>query len=403
MRMGEDTARGEHWLSRGRVRLYSSLILSLFLIMGIGFIRYSNLAETNSYTIITDFTVFWSASHLALIGHAADAYDGTRLDAVVKSVAPDEGGKPPNGWFYPPNFFLMILPLGLLSYYQAYLVFILVTLGCYVVVVQRIFRGGDSLLCLAAFSGVWINLLFSQNGFLTASLAGAALLNLERRPMLAGVFIGLLSIKPHLALLFPVALIAIAAWRTLFTAASVVAIFLLTSIIALGTDTFMAWLHSLELAKKLMETAGGPGFWASAPTMFALLRLFGMPVTLAYMGQAVVALVAMAALWKVWRCCDSWPLRGAAFATAALLVSPYLLVYDLVWLALPIAWLAKLGLKNGWLRGEREVLVSAWLLPLLTVLIARVVPLQIGPWVLLALLWVILRRAGVMKRQEGAS
>jgi len=54
---------------------------------------------------------------------------------------------------------------------------------------------------------------------LTAALAGAALLSLERRPILAGVFIGLLAIKPHLALLFPVALIAIGAWRTLLAAA----------------------------------------------------------------------------------------------------------------------------------------------------------------------------------------
>ena len=395
--MGKDMDRCGHWLSRGRVRLYSFLMFGSFLMFSIGFVRYSNLVETNSYTAITDFTVFWSVSHLALMGHASDAYEVSRLDEIVRMVAPDEVGKSPHGWFYPPNFFLTILPLGLLSYFQAYLVFMLATLSGYVLVLQRIIRGGDALWCLAGFSGVWINLLFSQNGFLTAALAGAALLNLERRPVLAGVFIGLLSIKPHLVLLFPVALIVIAAWRTLFTAVFVAIVFIVASTSVLGADTFLAWLHSLGLARKLMETDAGRAYWSNMPTMFAFLRLLDVPVMVSYMGHAVVALTAVATLWKVWLS-DSRPLRGAAFTTATLLVSPYLMVYDLTWLALPIAWLTKLGLENGWLRGEREVLVAASLLPLLLILVAKVVPLQIGPWVLLALLWVVLRRARMMAR-----
>jgi len=370
----------------------------VFLLLGIGFIRFSNLIEPKNYTFITDFTVFWSASQIALTGHAADAYNSAALDAVVKSVAPDQGGKPPGGWFYPPTFFLMILPLGLLSYIQAYLVFIVATVSSYAAVLQRIVRGGDALLALAAFSGLWVNLLFSQNGFLTASIAGAALLSLERRPVLAGVFIGLLSIKPHLALLFPLALIAISAWRTFFTAASVAAIFLLCSIATLGSDIFIAWLHSLTLARTLLESAGGSGFLTVVPTVFGFLRLLGAPVMVSYIGHGMVALLAMAALWRIWRCCDSWPLRGASFATATLLTSPYLLVYDLTWLALPIAFLAKLGIEKGWLRGEREVLVMAWAMPLVSILIARKIPLQVGPLILIALLWLLLRRADFMKK-----
>lgn len=392
--------RGRHWLNRKRVRLYSIFVLVLFLLVGISFIRYSNLVEPKEYTPILDFTVFWSASQLALTGQAAEAYDSARLDKVVKSVAPDEGGKPPNGWFYPPTFLLMMLPLGLLSYYQAYLIFILLTLGGYVAVVQRIFRGPDALLCLVAFPGVWVNLLFSQNGFLTAALAGTALINLERRPILAGVFIGILSIKPHLALLFPVALIAISAWRTFFTAVAVAALCLMVSLAALGTDTFMAWWHSMGLARQLLETAGGHGFFTAVPSTFGFLRLSGTSVTTAYIGQAVVALVAMAILWKIWRSCNSRPLRGASFVTATLLTSPYLLIYDLAWLALPIAWLAKLGIEGGWLRGERELLIVVWMLPILTFQIARILPLQIGPLVLLLLLWMLWRRVGVMQEME---
>jgi hypothetical protein len=79
--------------------------------------------------------------------------------------------------------------------------------------------------------------------------------------------------------------------------------------------------------------------------------------------------------------------------TATFLVSPYVYDYDLAWLAFPIAWLAVDGLRNGWLRGEREVLVAAWLFPVLMIPIAEAVKVQIGPIVLCSLLWMTYRRA----------
>ena len=89
--------------------------------------------------------------------------------------------------------------------------------------------------------------------------------------------------------------------------------------------------------------------------------------------------------------------------TATFLVSPYLFDYDLAWLAFPIAWLALGGLRDGWLRGDREVLVAAWLLPLLMLPIVKAVPIQIGPWVLGALLLVIMRRAARNQRRAARS
>lgn len=388
--------KSEYWLNRRRLRFYSRILMMLFILLFIGLVRYSNLVEPNGYTFNNDTTVFWGASYLALAGRAVDAYNITILSEVIRHATEIRGFAWSSwhfGWCYPPTFHLIILPLALLPYFPAYLAFMLSTLSCYVLVLWRIIRDKDSLWLLAGFPALWSNFLSGQNGFLTAALAGAALLNLERRPVLAGVFIGLLSIKPHLGLLFPLALIAIGAWRTFFTAAITMSIFMWVSTAILGADTFAAWLHSLGLARQIME---GPYYWASFPTMFSFLRLLGVPVMVAYMGHALVALGAITAMWKVWRHCPSWPLRGSALITATFLTSPYLLIYDLTWLALPIAWLVKLGLQDGWLRGEREVLVLAWLLSLLSFLIAKTTNIQIGPWVLLALLWVVLRRSGTM-------
>jgi ABC-type sulfate transport system permease subunit len=45
------------------------------------------------------------------------------------------------------------------------------------------------------------------------------------------------------------------------------------------------------------------------------------------------------------------------------MVSSYVLQYDLVLLALPIAWLAMEGFEKGFLPYEKAVLSVAWILP----------------------------------------
>ncbi len=63
-------------------------------------------------------------------------------------------------------------------------------------------------LVLASPLTAW-NFIAGQSGFLTAAFLGGALLFLERRPVVAGVFIGGLTYKPQFGILLPVALIAV--------------------------------------------------------------------------------------------------------------------------------------------------------------------------------------------------
>jgi hypothetical protein len=251
--------------------------------------------------------------------------------------------------------------------------------------------------CLAAFSGLWMNLCQGQNAFLTAALAAAAILCLRRRPALAGVCIGLLAIKPHLVLLFPVALLAIGAWRAITAAALTATAFMAAGTAVLGTATLEACWSSLGTARHLLETGLLP--WPKMPTIFAFMRLLGAPVAAAYTTHGIVALAAGLAVWRVWRSCSNWFLRGASLMTATFLISPYVFDYDLDWLAFPIAWLVIDGLRHGWLPIEREILVAAWALPLVLAPIARATSFQIGPFALGALLWIILRRAGTARRK----
>ncbi|NTU49628.1 MAG: DUF2029 domain-containing protein [Desulfobulbaceae bacterium] len=382
-----------HWLNRERISSYPRIFLALFLVIicSLWFFMFKDMADPMGQPFGYDFITYWAASHLALDGHAQDAYD-TALLFKAQQIAVPAAFRNAYVWFYPPSFFLVVLPLALLPYIAAFWTFMLSTLGAYIFVLRRIVQGNTAMWCIAGFSGLWVNLFFGQNSFLTATLGGAAILYLERRPQLAGLFIGLLAaIKPHFAILFPVALIAIGAWRTLITAALTAITFTAIGTATLGTAVLKGFLANLGFARLLLENRLP---WGRMPSLFAFGRLLGIPVAWAYVIHVVVAVGAAIMVWYVWRRCQERELRGAALMTATFLISPYVFDYDLAWLAFPIAWLALTGQQKGWSRGEREVLLVAWLLPMLMmVMLYTTYCVQIGPLVLCSLLWFTFRRA----------
>src|SRR5262249_49192743 len=125
---------------------------------------------------------------------------------------------------YPPIFLLIIAPFALLPYATAFLTFEFTTLLGYVAVVFLIVRRAPAIALALASPFTFWNFVVGQTGFLRASLVGAALLALERRPMLAGVFTGCLTFKPQFAILFPVALTAAGQWRAFGSAAMTAAL-----------------------------------------------------------------------------------------------------------------------------------------------------------------------------------
>lgn len=387
--MEKSANSGEHWLNGNRLKVYPRLLVVLFAVMtGVWLLSFKHMVDAEGNPFGNDFITFWGASLAALQGHAPDAYNASRIFAFEQVAVP--ASTKVFGWFYPPSFYVLVLPLAHLPYVAAYLLYIFSTLGFFVAVLRRVVRNSIAMWCLAGFSGVCINFMDGQNAFLTAGLAAAAILCLKRRPYLAGVLIGLLAIKPHLAILFPVALVAIGAWRSIVAAAVTACALMAAGTAVLGQATFKAWLGSIATAQMLLEQGGLP--WQKMPTVFALVRLLHAPVRVAYGLHIAVAIAAAVLVWRVWRRSQDWQLRGAVLMAATFLISPYVFDYDLVWLAFPIAWLALVGVRDGWMHGERELLTLAWVLPLLMAPIASTTSLQAGPVVLIAMLWVVNRR-----------
>ncbi|MBW8073166.1 MAG: DUF2029 domain-containing protein [Ferrovum sp.] len=326
---------------------------------------------------------------MAESGQALQAYDPDFLQRAVRQLRPQSQWV--FGWYYPPTFYLMVYPLGRLSLGLSYLFFCLVSLLGLGGILYRLLKGEGVLWGLLS-PATLLNFFTGQNGLITASLAAAALWNLEKRPVLSGVFIGLLSIKPQMGILFPIALIAGGYWRTLWVAGISALLFMGGAVAVLGIDIFHAWLQVIPLSRVTFEDRYLT--WILMPTLFSLERQLGLSVTQAYAGQAVVALLAMWAVWTTWRRNTPAHLRYALFMVASILATPYAYYYDLTWVAVSLVWLVS-GIKpEAWQSWEKALLGLVWVSPLLIGL-HFVIPLplfQIAPLIFMGMLLLILRR-----------
>lgn len=114
---------------------------------------------------------------------------------------------------------------------------------------------------------------------------------------------------------------------------------------------------------------------------------------MAYAVQTIVALSAVAAVVWLWsRRALSLDIKAAALAAALLLVSPYFFASDMVVLAIPIALLARQGLRHGFLPYEKTFLFSLWLLPLLVKTTSGPIAFPVTPLMLGGLLFLCVKK-----------
>lgn len=339
--------------------------------------------------VANDFVMVWAGGRLALDGHAAAAWNWeTAKAAAVAAVGHDYDGLYP--WFYPPAYLFVAAPFATLPLVPAMLAWLAVTGLAYALVVRGFVGGGLGLLVAAAAPGALWNLVATQNGFLTAALFGGALLALERRPVLAGVLFGVLTIKPQLGLLVPLALLAGGHWRTVVAAVVTTLLLAAASALVFGPEVLDAYLASLPVATKINLAEGLVG-WAKLQSVFGLVRLLGGSQLVATLVQGAVTLAVAAVIVVLWaRKRTPMDSKAAALACGALLATPYAFVYDLAVLTIPAAVLIRRGIDDGFFARIEIVGLS---LAAALVLSFLVVPVQVGLVATAIVMRLVLRRA----------
>jgi arabinofuranan 3-O-arabinosyltransferase len=353
--------------------------------------------DANGLGIPTDFVNVWSAGRLVLEGHAAQAYDWDIQKAVQVAVL---GQSYPGNfaWHYPPPFLFVASLLAHFPYAVAFIGWGAASLVPYLAVMRAIVGRPFGLLLAMAFPVVLTNTLVGQNGFLTASLIGGALLLMPARPILSGICLGLLTYKPQYGLLFPLVLIATSQWTVFLTAALVAMAMALASWLAFGTESWQAFFHWMPMFSQAFLTEGRAPWW-KLQSLFALVRYFGGTEQLAWIFQWIMTGTVAVGLVLMWRSRVSYPLKAAALAAGTLLITPYLFMYDMMVLAVAVAFLVRIGLETGFHRYELAALTCAFILIASFSFLG--LPVGLGATLIVASL--ILRRAGPWWRHGHAA
>jgi len=363
-------------LTSGRLRIYPLILISAFVVLTAAWIlRASDLIDPSGQVLGADFMAFWSASELASEGRFVDAYDPEQLFEASKRAVPNNESR--FIFSYPPIYGLFIAPLAQLAYPMAWLLWSLTGLAVFVVVLAMLTPAPFRLWLTLAFPGVYLNIIQGQNGLFSAALLGGAMMSLASRPILAGVLIGLLTVKPTLGLLLPLALLCARQWVAFFAAAATTLALALTSVLVFGMEPWIAFIGNAGFASAMLEQGQLP--WAKMPSVFVALRMLDVGTAVAYAAQGVVAVavvIAVARGWWNWR--DNPQLAAAMLVAGALLMTPHLNNHDLAVLAIPLAILIADAGRRPWSGWEQALLGFAWLAPLVMAPLADFSHVQIG-------------------------
>jgi hypothetical protein len=399
--------RSGDWVTRERARFAAAGLLIAF-VAALGYLvaTADGLNDTLGRPLGTDFSNVYAAGTLVLEGEPQAPFDPPQQYARERAIFGP--ATPFYGWHYPPFFLLVAAALATMPYLLALAVWQGATLVLYLLALRMIVtdapekepRGATAqaaqhapdplwLLLALAFPAVFVNLGHGHNGFLTAALIGTALAQLDRRPALAGVLLGLLAYKPQFGLLFPVVLVASRRWRVFAAAAATVAALAAITTAALGVSVWEAFLASTHFTRIVVLENGETG-WQKIQSVFSVVRMWGGPVALAYAVQVCVTLALAAAMAWLWRAPVDFALKAAGLVIAAALATPYSLDYDMTALAPATAFLSVHG---GFASYEKSSLAALWIAPLVARSLAQAMLLPVGVLTMAATLIVVLHRA----------
>ncbi len=320
-----------------------------------------------------DFLSFWNAAHRVRHGDIPAIYDPETWHRILSTNTTGT-----LSWFvYPPFTLFGLWPLGDATYNEAVLAWSLVPLAFYFALIVLLAKrsglgAGANPACenywprmqayavLIAFSLPFLsaNLFSGQTGTLIAVLFLGAAYFWPARPVLTGVCIGLLAIKPQMGLLMPFALIASGQWRVVAAAATTVLSLIVLSTIWLGAAIWTDYLRMSQLFghfigrgyDQIQQLALGP---------YVSLQGAGMPAALAGLLQAVVIVAVLTVTTRAFSRRKSnkqetgkedgrLDLRLALLAAGTLLTTPYSLSYDTPLLMLSVIPLLARSWRDGW-------------------------------------------------------
>ena len=313
------------------LRAIMASLLITFLFAVAQFAGWTQLVQPHRSGV--DFDSFHTVARLFWHGEIHTVYDQPALAAFVKINFGSDVVYP---WGYPPQFVLLLAPLALLPVGTAYVLFTGVSFAAYLAVLKRIAGSSFVPVLMITFPALLITIYCGQNGFITGTLIGLACLGFTRRRTIAGLPLGLMIIKPHLAIAVALYSIVNRCWGAVLIAAATVLLSTMVVTAMFGFDIWPAFFGSIRDASVYLSQGLFPLF--RMVSLYASFRSFGFPAAFAMSVQLAAACFALAAVVWASRHFAHRQALGVA-AMASLLVSPYVYDYDMPVFALGLALL----------------------------------------------------------------
>ena len=317
---------------------------------------------------LQDWMVFYEAARAYFAGNLPLIFDGNALTAALNQRFAGWLGAPLglHPWVYPPPFLLLILPFGLLPPVASAAAFLLLGLAAAVAVVWRSLepvQRWPAIATLLLCPAVPFDVMTGQNAFYTAALLVGAFAAMAEAPVLSGVLIGLLSLKPQLALMAWVALIAARRWRVLAAAVMTGGVLVLASIVVFGLDLWQAWaglvLGGGDTYRSWIDVGRLNGI-----SVYACASWLGLPPVAASLTQAIATLGSAALIYTIYRRPGPAGLRLAALLAAAILAAPHASNSDAILLGLAAAIFVTSLPRETLQPYQLAVAAAVWISPL---------------------------------------
>jgi arabinofuranan 3-O-arabinosyltransferase len=334
-----------------------------------------------------DFANYWLAGQLIYEGKVSLLFSDmqsymAQLSAHIGSLVQ------PRYWSYPPHYLFFMIPLGYLTYYQALAAFMFVGL-IFFLLSSRVFTGkltATKMTLLLPF--ILCQFFVAQNGFLTGGLFLLSLGWREKRPVLSGVALGLLTIKPQLGVLLPVLFLVEKRYTAISSAIVTTCLLVLSSILVFGQDAWISYIEiSLPFMKAVMWKWQGL-FLMLMPSLFASLRSLGVDPTTAFTVHILCAAFTLAGFALYFYLKRSIKLDAYIIIILTFLLSPYFFVYDIGPLMVVAA-----ALVDTTPDMRTKIIAAIVALIPLACLPMGLLQLPLAPFLIFALLLVVLERA----------
>jgi hypothetical protein len=353
-----------HRANNDAIRSLSVLGAFFFCVAAIGYLVTASWQpeiprDGTSLVVGRDFLNFWMYGRAALTADPSRFYDAAEYNRALQALL--DAGYPGQNWSYPPSVFFLAAPFGQVGYLTALLLWTLLGAAIFFAVARRHFADNRLLLALLLSPAAVFCIISGQSSLITAAMLVTIFAWLDRGPIVAGILIGLLTLKPQLGILFPVILIASGRWRVFASAA--VTTFIIAGVTALvfGPQVWIDFATNGLATNNLVladpERIATPFY----PTVFMNLRGIDLPYGIAMAAQLCVSAGAVGIVaWAFRFRRDANPLMlMALFLACSIAAVPYMLSYDTLGLAFAALLLLGAGSLDG--AGRRFVQLVYWL------------------------------------------